>query len=120
MADIPFRRQRYQQAVLPFLDPLIPLESHLLPSPILFLDHIPAISWMTHIDDVLQDADRADAEAGRPRFNRRSGREIRRITHHFSSNQAYVRQMQGELGESELQAVRDCRLDLGQSDRLLE
>lgn len=42
-----------------------------------------------------------------------------RITSFFSGNQAYVRQMQGQLDESELQAVRDCRLDLGQFNRLL-
>lgn len=74
---------------------------------------------MTNIDDVLQTADLADAAAGRPRINRRTGREMR-ITSFFSGNQAYVRQMSGQLDESELQAVRDCRLDLGQFDGFRE
>lgn len=74
---------------------------------------------MTNIDDVLLAADLADAEAGRPRVNRRTGREMRNITSYFSGKQGYVRQMQGELDESELQAVRDCRLDLAQFNCLL-
>ncbi|KAJ9112056.1 hypothetical protein QFC22_006350 [Naganishia vaughanmartiniae] len=118
MQDLAIARQRYQEATLAFLDPMIPLDSHLLPNPILFLDIIPAISVMTHIDDALQAADLADAAAGRKRVNRRTGREMR-ITSYFSGNQAYIRQMSGALEESELQAIRDCRLDLAQFDRTL-
>ncbi|KAJ9093083.1 hypothetical protein QFC21_006579 [Naganishia friedmannii] len=118
LQDLAIARQRYQEATLAFLDPMIPLDSYLLPNPILFLDIIPAISVMTHIDDALHAADLADAAAGRKRVNRRTGREMR-ITSYFSGNQAYIRQMPGELEEFELQAIRDCRLDLTQSDRVM-
>lgn len=105
-------RQQYQKSTLVFLDPLIPLDSHLLPNPILFLDYIPAISWMTRIDDVLQAQDAADVQAGRTRVNRKTGR-VQRVT--AGGHQGYVRQMVGELDEGELEAVGRCRLDFERS-----
>jgi hypothetical protein len=107
-------RENYQLATLPFLDPIIPIESHLLPSPIQFTTYIPAISNMVNIDDQLEKEDAVDAAEGRPRKNRKTGRMMR-LTTNVSTAPTYVRQMTGsdEMGEIGLQAVRDCRLNFG-------
>ncbi|GHJ89095.1 hypothetical protein NliqN6_5497 [Naganishia liquefaciens] len=101
-------RQTYQATTLEFLDPLIPLDSHLLPHPAIFLDYIPHISWMTRIDDTLAAQDATDVQAGRSRVNRKTGR-MQRVT--AGGYQGYVRQMAGGLGETQLEAVRRCRLE---------
>ena len=106
------RRENYQLATLPFLDPVIPLESYLLPSPVLFTSYIPAISTMVAIDDTLEQEDAIDAAQGRPRKNRKTGRMMR-LTTNVIGTPNYVRQMiaSDDIGEKGLQAVRDCRLD---------
>jgi hypothetical protein len=105
-------RENYQLSTLPFLDPVIPLEAHLLPSPVLFTSYIPAISNMVDIDDRLEREDAIDAAQGRPRKNRKSGRMMR-LTANTASVPSYVRQLAAsdEIGEVGLKAVRDCRLD---------
>lgn len=107
-----FVSENYQLATLPFLDPVIPLESHLLPSPILFTSYIPAISHMVSIDDTLEQEDAIDAAQGRPRKNRKTGRMMR-LTTGAISTPSYVRQFvaSDDMGEKGLQAVRGCRLD---------
>lgn len=101
-------REIFQLATLPYLDPIIPLDSHLLPNPIVFLEYIPAIQNMVRIDDELEKADAEDLATGRQRKNRKTGRAMR-ITSLMAANPSYVRQMAGDLETPALQAVRDTR-----------
>lgn len=77
-------RVGYQSQMLELLWPkLVPLQSHLLPRPAVFLDYVPWIRHMAQIDDTYEQTGSWDTT-----INPRSRRPIRNGTH-----TAYERQL---------------------------
>jgi proline dehydrogenase len=89
--------------LLPILDPLIPLNSYLLPHASLFTDYIPIIQQIVAADDVLYAAEQAAIAAGEKRVNRKTGRPIR-INANVLGSQGYPRYL--DMREAELETVR--------------
>jgi hypothetical protein len=106
-----FIRSLYVRSTLSSLDWIIPLDAHLLPHPVVFLDYIPAIAVMVGIDDRLEKADADAAANGDPRLNRHTGR-VMRLASLFVRDQGYVRQLPVHLDDIALQEVRDGRLNI--------
>ena len=75
--DLPSRRARYIRSLLPILDPLIPLNSNLLPHPSLFTDYMPVIRDIVRADDMFEMAEDAVVALGGERMNRKTGRPVR-------------------------------------------
>lgn len=101
--DLTFAQARYLADSLAFLDPVIPLDGHLLPIACVFTDIIPAILAMIRIDDQLE---REDADALANGVNRTTGRMVRATA--TSMHAPYVRQMSAsdDMGERGLKVAR--------------
>lgn len=75
--DLPARRAHYSRSLLPILDPLISLNSYLLPHPSLFTDYMPVIRDIVRADDMFEMAEDAVVALGGERMNRKTGRPVR-------------------------------------------
>lgn len=96
-------RVDYQSQMLDLLE-LMPLQSHLLPRPAVFLDYVPWIRNMAQIDDALEAAGGWD-----PHANPRSGRLTRN-----SGRTSYERQL--TLSDKQREIVATTRFnDIGVS-----
>jgi hypothetical protein len=94
-------RVEYQSKMLALLWPtVVSLQSHLLPRPAVFLDYIPWVRYMAHIDDMYERA--GDWEAN---VNARSGRMTRN-----SAKGVYERQL--TLSEHQRGIIAATRLDV--------
>ncbi|KAL7419140.1 hypothetical protein Q5752_005976 [Cryptotrichosporon argae] len=99
------RRINYIRSILPLLDPLIPLSAPLLPHASLFLDVLPAVTYMVAADDVLEAAERAAIAAGERLTNRKTGRPMRIAS--WMGREAYVRWL--DVSDAGLLAARNLR-----------
>lgn len=99
------------RALLPLLDPLIPLTSNLLPHFSLFTDYIPILRSMVLADDMMEMAEEAALANGGERHNRKTGRPVRTVTGWLKGKEegGYVRYLK-EAGKEGEAVVRDIRL----------
>lgn len=107
-------RSRYLTEALHYLDPMIPLDTHLLPHPCIFLDYAPAVRNMVRIDDNLEREEDAKAVRGDPVMSRQTGRVIRVTSVAAQERGKYVRQMAGseDLDDIALDIARKAGLSV--------
>ncbi|KAK4684821.1 hypothetical protein P7C73_g5344, partial [Tremellales sp. Uapishka_1] len=105
--DLDLARVDYIHSLLPILDPLIPLNSYLLPHPSLFADYMPIIQQIISADDMLEEAEEAAVREGGMRLNRKTGRSIR-INANVLGREGYIRYL--DLGEEALKTARGSSL----------
>lgn len=85
-------RIKYIRTLLPLLDPIIPLSSHLLPHPSLFVDYMPVIRHMVQIDDIRHSEYEAAKAAGEDVRNFKTGRPMRLTA--WMGKEGFTRQLE--------------------------